>query len=300
LPGLEKEYDCGGIPADIVVKGSSQCKIDQIIGFEEILGEEKSYHPLNLIYTRNYVIVSYLQDWKLYVSKSGSEIIIDETYKDIKEALNSVLHTGISLWLMYRDIIPLHASAFCINNRIIAIIAEAGTGKSTMLWDGIMHSGKFVTDDMLPVEMQGGECIGYPSVSIMSKLSQISLDYFNIENNYNEKIRDGSSKFWIPIPTEKRLTTRQMLKDVYILQPYDDDGLEDGEYEIIRINSGSEKNKCVFPNILGIFMLPMSQKKRLLIKINDIYQCININIIRYKKTFEIMDNVVDKIIKDIN
>ncbi|HEY1316416.1 MAG TPA: hypothetical protein VGF10_04315 [Gaiella sp.] len=108
--------------------------------------------------------------FRVYAPRNGRHLVSPDG-ADILSAL-----PRIAPWrwqrLLFAQVLPLaatlrglellHASAVELDGRILAFVARAGTGKTSVATHLVAGGAALVTDDVLAVEPVGGRLVGYP------------------------------------------------------------------------------------------------------------------------------------------
>ncbi|MFS0614228.1 hypothetical protein [Lederbergia ruris] len=179
-------------------------------------GELRSYNIGNSILICCDEIIS------LEICKSGKNINIYSKEKDINEACVYVIGVAFSISLIYRGYIPLHCSATCLEGKNIALIADSGVGKSTLLRHALNQGGKLITDDVLPIFVKENEIYGIPSRSIRPKLWEEELERNYIDQSICKEIPSVKGKYWISINPTRRCFSVTKMDALFLLKPYND------------------------------------------------------------------------------
>ncbi|WP_026733934.1 hypothetical protein [Fischerella sp. PCC 9605] len=95
---------------------------------------------------------------------SGREIVIN-TVPGVDEALIRTLLLGpvLCVLLRQRGLLVIHASCIDINNKGVAFMGGSGWGKSTLATAFHNHGYSVLTDDVLPIQLEGRQAIVFPA-----------------------------------------------------------------------------------------------------------------------------------------
>lgn len=104
------------------------------------------------------------QELGTFLIRAGKEIIIDLVPDINEQNLHpALLGACMAVALHQRGYLILHASAVKVNNKAIAFIGNKGWGKSTIASAFIAQGYKFITDDVLAINLKDDKPIVYPS-----------------------------------------------------------------------------------------------------------------------------------------
>lgn len=95
----------------------------------------------------------------------GKEALVEETSDEAIEYLFVYsLEKLITLDLQYlrTDLYFVHSSALEHQGRVIMIVAESGTGKSTTTWALLRHGFRYLSDELAPIDPASFEVHPYP------------------------------------------------------------------------------------------------------------------------------------------
>ena len=73
-----------------------------------------------------------------------------------------LLGTVLAFWLEWRGVPALHASAGCAHGHAIGFLASKQGGKSTLAMALLQEGHPLLTDDLLPVDVEGDTACGRP------------------------------------------------------------------------------------------------------------------------------------------
>lgn len=83
---------------------------------------------------------------------------------DLGNARLDVLGTLLTLALHLNDRLTLHGSAVAFESGVVAFLAPSGFGKSTLAMSLTVSGARFMSDDAVPVRVEGTEVIASPGV----------------------------------------------------------------------------------------------------------------------------------------
>ncbi len=213
LEGISKEDFIG--EADIFIDKERE---NTIVTHEKNMrtkGEAQIY------FENEYLVLKYKNDWKITIFKSGDLILVDENSHNLSHGLSILLGTGLSILMMYRDRIPLHAAAFLVENYAVGMVGKSGVGKSTFLRYVLEKGHKVLTEDTLLICNRNDISV-IPTRNIKSKLKKDAIDFFRIQPQYIGSYIKSSNKYWVEILRQNRCQEQKVLKRIYFLNPRED------------------------------------------------------------------------------
>jgi hypothetical protein len=107
-----------------------------------------------------------------YFASQGNHMIIDPENKSVdpRSIRLYALATVMAAILLQRQMLPFHASAVSVNNKLILISGESGTGKSTTLTGLILRGYKVFSDDVVVLNRTGPDRVSafasYPMIKL--------------------------------------------------------------------------------------------------------------------------------------
>ncbi len=126
--------------------------------------------------------------------------------------LGAVLHQ--------KGIIPFHGCSFVYNGQGIIICGLSGSGKSSVTTAFCQNGGRFINDDITPVQI-GESGTKILPIKTKIKLWDDSLQSLNINNDNLQRIRPSMDKFYISLP--EKIMTEQPLDHILILSKHNED-----------------------------------------------------------------------------
>lgn len=103
----------------------------------------------------------------------GNKTLVEETGDEAIEYLFVYsLEKLITLDLQYlrTDLYFVHSSALEHQGRVIMIVAESGTGKSTTTWALLQHGFRYLSDELAPIDPASFEVHPYPHALCLKAL----------------------------------------------------------------------------------------------------------------------------------
>jgi hypothetical protein len=119
---------------------------------------------------------------------------------DAPEWRASLLGPVLAILCYLRGTLPLHASAFRIGGRAVAIAGRSGAGKSTLAAALALRGRALITDDICACVGLPGQPLVLPSYPAM-KLSSASLDALHIDARGLPPIGPDFEKVQLPAPS---------------------------------------------------------------------------------------------------
>jgi len=126
--------------------------------------------------------------------------------------LGAVLHQ--------KGILPFHGCSFEYNGQGIIISGLSGSGKSSVTTAFCQNGGRFINDDITPVQI-GESVTTILPIKTKIKLWDDSLRSLNIKNDNLQRIRPSMDKFYISLP--EKMLTEQPLNHIFILAKHNED-----------------------------------------------------------------------------
>jgi len=205
----------------------------------------------------------------------------------------------IPLYLSNKGKIVLHSSAVSINGKAVVFTGLSATGKSTLASVFCREGHKLITDDYLLINKYDNQFYAVPSYAGI-KLSDISKScIFNsgiIPTHENTLFVE---KHWLDISKNNMYLTYENVRisRIYLLQ----DSNNDIDNIDLKICNASVKE--LFTNLIdSMFLLDFNDLDMVKNNFNNCADLLNSNLIKkleYKKNFEILDNLIETIIKDV-
>lgn len=168
-----------------------------------------------------------------FAVRGGREIIVDAAPHIPERSIRLfLLGSAMGLLLHQRGLFPLHANAFALNGRAVAIAGAPGAGKSTLaawlLRDGLDLLG----DDVLALEVEPDRVLALPGPPRV-RLWREALDWFGVDSGVLESSYASADydKWDLPVAASSLAPEALPLAAVYVL--------EDGpELNFARPNGG--------------------------------------------------------------
>jgi hypothetical protein len=164
----------------------------------------------------------------MHVDNGGRTITLDIEDEYAPLGALYAIAIGMGICTLLRGDIPLHAAGVEIDGKVIALMAESGTGKSTTS-RALLHAGaRFVSDDVVVARLESdGIVTGFPAISLHAKANREALrregrdyrQYEPVNEMYEGPDDECEIKYWDPVAPEGRVLEAKSLSALYVLQP---------------------------------------------------------------------------------
>lgn len=158
----------------------------------------------------------------LHIDLKAAVLTLDCPDDKLTVAAAWAVHAGLGAATLTRGGVPLHGAGLEIGGKYAALMADSGTGKSTLSWFLMTRGALFGNDDLIPTYLSEAGVTAYPSVSLSPKLSREAVDRHGLNPavlppaNYGT----GEEEYYVPLPPEKRVTAPAPLSAVFLLHPF--------------------------------------------------------------------------------
>lgn len=157
----------------------------------------------------------------MHIDFRGRALTVDCFDNKLEVASAWAIHAGLGVATLTHGGVPLHGAGLEVAGQYVTLMADSGAGKSTLSWFLFGRGARFGNDDLVPVRMDGNHAIAFPSVSLYPKLSREAVDQHGL------KIADllpadygtGEEEYYVPLPTERRVTSPHSLAAVFLIRP---------------------------------------------------------------------------------
>jgi len=165
-----------------------------------------------------------------------------------------LVNIGISICLLLRGDIPFHGASVEWNDRLFCVMAEARTGKTTLLWRLLDAGALFYGDDLLPIHIGEEGLLASPSISLSSQLSSEALIKRGFAPADFEETIPGADRFWVPIDAPQRTFKKRSPAALFILSPFaaPDGGLQSAPI-FVRRHVGADAVSLLLANTHGLW-----------------------------------------------
>lgn len=263
--------------------------------FQEITPINNVYSGFLRSYETNEKVILCCSDTVfLVINKGGDQIDFEADIHEINLAKELIIGIALSILMIYRGYLPLHASSVLFNQKCISFMADSGVGKSTLLWSLVGNGAKLVSDDVLPTKVDvNKKTIAIPSVSLPSKLWKDSIKKFDLNLNNYKKIREGMDKYYIKVEETIRVEDKLELDMIFILNPVTETINNDG-IDISPIRDISQLS-LVFRNIHGGWAIPRTKYFELIKLFSCISKYTSIYRINYIRKYDTIPKLIDRL-----
>lgn len=221
--------------------------------------------------------------------------IPDETLNDL------FLRNVLPLWIEFQGILALHASAIVTERGAVGFLSHSGNGKSSLAARLVVDGYPLLTDDILAVELQGGDFVAHPGYPYL-KLWPPEAEHFLGHFEDLEQVHPELSKRWVPIGGKGLGTfceSTQRLNRLYVLERYPPCKDRD-EIQIIPISPRDAVIELVrysfaYPVVENVGLQP-----RRLDFFTQLARQVPIRRLRYPSGFEHLPRVQQAIVEDCN
>jgi Serine kinase of the HPr protein, regulates carbohydrate metabolism len=133
-----------------------------------------------------------------YLSKDGNLIVVDVIDSSIESRTIRlhILATVMAAILLQRKRIPLHASSFFADDKLIMLSGDSGAGKSTLLAEFIKSGFRLFSDDINVLRIEDGTVLvsaTYPMIKLWNEAVDL-LDH-SAFNDRSFRIKSDMEKF---------------------------------------------------------------------------------------------------------
>ncbi|GBF75268.1 hypothetical protein PA598K_03660 [Paenibacillus sp. 598K] len=230
---------------------------------------------------------------KIFIHENGKEIWVDADPSDYQEAALSVSGVALSVLLIFRGYVPIHASCVQLNGCTYAIIADSGVGKSTLTWNLLRNGAGFLCDDVSPICSQEAKMSVIPSVSLNSKLWKSSIDQLGMDYQKFTPILPDMDKYHVPVRGEQRVTSPQEINALLLLNPFEETENQQAT-EVTQI-TGSSLLPLLLEHTHSIWTMPDLLQQYLFPSYVKIIKSIPVYCLRYKRNFVEMGTLIETI-----
>lgn len=228
--------------------------------------------------------------YRIEVERNGANILIDADKAALQHAILSATALCFSVCLICRGILVLHAAVVQVNSAVIGIIAESGTGKSTLLWKLLDQGAHLISDDALAIDIQDNRVKSLPSL-LPPKLWEDSLDTFDVDVSRRRKISPESAKYWVELPPRQIVSCAKSLDALFILEPTN--VLAEKDEVLITKKHGMEILKNLVKYTHGVWMIPNDVTNSLISTYTFVAKTIPLYALSYKRSYTTLTRLSD-------
>jgi hypothetical protein len=181
--------------------------------------------------------------------EEGAIYITFDPKNDCQERMMSswFVNFGLGVYSLLQGQIPLHGASVEVEGQTICLMAESGTGKSTLLWR-LLESGALIgSDDQLPIRFEKGRVLATPALSLHGKLSGDALTRRGQTAESFLEIAPNVGEYWVPVEAEQRAFQVRTPAALVVLRPHvASQGLPDGI--LVRQHTGATAFSLMMAN----------------------------------------------------
>ncbi len=157
----------------------------------------------------------------LHIDFKGRVLTIDAPDDKLPVAKAWAINAGLGASTLTHGGVPLHGAGLEVAGRYVALMADSGTGKSTLSWFLLGHGARFGNDDLIPTYMVEDRAVAYPSVSLFPKLSREAVDRHGLDpaDLLPADYGTGEEEYYVPLPPARRIPAPAPLAAAFLLRP---------------------------------------------------------------------------------
>lgn len=202
--------------------------------------------------------------------------------------------------IMLDRYIYIHAGAIQKGDTAFGLMADAGTGKSLTTWGLAKKEGKYITDDILPLQRKRNTFYAAPSSSVRPRFTLNSLHFAGIDpltlpKDIDRSVTVQEDKYYIRTHNLKKCTHHIPLKTIFILRP--DDHVEN--VKIKSLDIVDLQDQVLYNNLVNkqfnIITAPNWRIKDIISDLYYISKLVRFKEIKYQKRLENFPAIVDAI-----
>lgn len=228
---------------------------------------------------------------RFLIDKQASHVLVSH---DEADAYSSrlvgacLINLGMSVCSLLRGDLALHGAAVERHGEALVIMAPSGTGKSTLLWALRGAGFRFVSDDVLMVQVseKTGRIMAVPAFGLHSKLDNEGLLRHNLEADSHLEVLPNTGEYWMPVPAEQRVFHPLPLGGILILHPSSISSPFGTRVTFNRQSPGSALSHLM-ENIQGLWAVHnLAPAHTLFTNIKHVVRNVPVHVINYPKTYE--------------
>lgn len=131
----------------------------------------------------------------------------------------------LPLWLERQGVTVLHAGAVQVGGRAVVYLADSGVGKSTLTLMLLALGAKFISDDQVPVRIEGGAIRVCPAVPWL-KAWPDAVSNAGLSPEAFPLLEAGAEKRLIQVPAAGRVSTPVIMAEMFLLTRASTDEVE--------------------------------------------------------------------------
>lgn len=157
----------------------------------------------------------------LHIDFKGRVITVDAPDDKLPVASAWAIHAGLGAATITRGGVPLHGAGLEVAGRYVCLMADSGTGKSTLSWFLLQRGARFGNDDLVPVYLIDDAVMAYPAVSLFPKLQREAVDRHGLDpaDLRAADYGTGEEEYYAPLTADRRIPAPAPLAAVFLLRP---------------------------------------------------------------------------------
>jgi hypothetical protein len=152
-----------------------------------------------------------------YYVTDGNSIVIEPIAENLQEVLVHFYASCLSAVLLQRNILTFHVSGVIVNNKVVLLAADSGTGKSTTSVKLQELGFPIFTDDTAVLKVENGICYATASYP-MTRLWQETIDQQSIYQEANKAVIFAKKNKYSFIFHEQFITEKMPVAKILFLE----------------------------------------------------------------------------------
>jgi len=249
-------------------------------------------------YARSYdvgaeILVCFDDYLRMAIHKNGGSIVFDTDDRHLSEIMTYTLGLGMSISMLCRGVIPLHAASVEIGGDLIGIMGRPGAGKSTLLWTLLTRGARFAGDDVLPVRMVDASAVASASMLSHLKLWGDDLERWGVDRSRCRELYPGAKKVWVPLDSYRCMYDSRTLDALFLLQP-EEDPSTDAEVTLGR-QFGAKAITRLLAHTHSFWAVPEELKVSLFPRYGDLARAVPLYTLSYPRQPEVLAEIAERI-----
>jgi hypothetical protein len=212
---------------------------------------------------------------------------------DENDARLDVVGTLLPLALHLADRLTLHGSAVAVDSGVIAFLAPSGFGKSTLAMSLAVAGARFVSDDAVPVRVDGAAVLAAPGVPSPRFRDDV---YARFRDLLPAPVAASGGKVTsnVHLAAEHAIDTERPLSAVYLLRP------------VMPAESGTTRRAAVPPTLATMELvrnaklaklLWADEARRLLRLVSEVTRRVPVWTLEVPRDLELLPSVVEELLE---